>query len=147
MASQILRRVVGSRSTRIPTPPSNPSSLLPALGRAFSSNTPITATLFPGDGIGPEIAESVKQVSFSAHRQLSSVVSVLCKFSLRVHALGLVLCPCECVGFRFLMMYVMCSRGLRLSEVIFRNLTVFRVGWNWDFVKEPELESIITEGS
>lgn len=29
-----------------------------------TSGTPITATLFPGDGIGPEIAESVKQVQF-----------------------------------------------------------------------------------
>ncbi|XP_039117170.1 isocitrate dehydrogenase [NAD] catalytic subunit 5, mitochondrial-like [Dioscorea cayenensis subsp. rotundata] len=40
--------------------------VFPSLGRAFSSDAspskPIRATLFPGDGIGPEIAESVKQV-------------------------------------------------------------------------------------
>ncbi|KAK4740528.1 hypothetical protein SAY87_032375 [Trapa incisa] len=64
MASQILRRVVRSCSGGILSSPANHhhSSLLPALTRAFSSATPITATLFPGDGIGPEIAESVKQV-------------------------------------------------------------------------------------
>ncbi|KAJ0969487.1 hypothetical protein J5N97_022364 [Dioscorea zingiberensis] len=28
---------------------------------AASAHPPISATLFPGDGIGPEIAESVKQ--------------------------------------------------------------------------------------
>lgn len=51
MASQILRRTLGSRYL------SNP--------KAFSSaSTPIRATLFPGDGIGPEIADSVKQVPF-----------------------------------------------------------------------------------
>jgi len=50
MGSQILRRTLGSRYL------SNP--------RSFSSaTTPIQATLFPGDGIGPEIAESVKQVT------------------------------------------------------------------------------------
>lgn len=42
--------------------------VFPSLGRAFSSDAspskPIRATLFPGDGIGPEIAESVKQVCF-----------------------------------------------------------------------------------
>lgn len=32
---------------------------------AFSSQQTITATLFPGDGIGPEIAEAVKEI-FSA---------------------------------------------------------------------------------
>lgn len=57
MASQILKRVIGSRSS---SSLANPSSL----SRAFSSQTPITATLFPGDGIGPEIAEAVKQVNF-----------------------------------------------------------------------------------
>lgn len=30
-----------------------------------TSATPITATFFPGDGIGPEIAESVKQVQYN----------------------------------------------------------------------------------
>lgn len=30
--------------------------------RQYSSQAPITATLFPGDGIGPEIAEAVKKV-------------------------------------------------------------------------------------
>lgn len=42
------------------------SRLYPALGQSFSTGTspgePIRATLFPGDGIGPEIAESVKKV-------------------------------------------------------------------------------------
>lgn len=52
MASQILRRIVGSHTTT------------PTLLRQLSTTTPITATLFPGDGIGPEIAESVKQVYF-----------------------------------------------------------------------------------
>ena len=34
----------------------------PSIQRSFSSSSDlITATLFPGDGIGPEIAESVKQ--------------------------------------------------------------------------------------
>lgn len=63
MATQLLRRVLGSRSRQIlsATNP-NPNLALP-IARAFSSDiTPITATLFPGDGIGPEIAESVKQV-------------------------------------------------------------------------------------
>ncbi|CAI8602608.1 unnamed protein product [Vicia faba] len=49
MASQILRRTLGSRYF--------------ANQRTFSSvSTPIRATLFPGDGIGPEIANSVKQI-------------------------------------------------------------------------------------
>ncbi|KAF4403455.1 hypothetical protein G4B88_008101 [Cannabis sativa] len=40
-----------------------PASPLTAAARLLSSATaPITVTLFPGDGIGPEIAESVKQV-------------------------------------------------------------------------------------
>lgn len=39
------------------------NSALGPLTRSLSTAaTPITATLFPGDGIGPEIAESVKQV-------------------------------------------------------------------------------------
>ncbi|KAM5559787.1 hypothetical protein ABKV19_021127 [Rosa sericea] len=68
MASQLLRRVIGSRSsTHFLSGGANPcpallSSSSPA-ARVFSStSTPITATLFPGDGIGPEIAESVKQI-------------------------------------------------------------------------------------
>lgn len=63
MATQLLRRVLGSRSRQIlSTTNPNPNLALP-IARAFSSDiTPITATLFPGDGIGPEIAESVKQV-------------------------------------------------------------------------------------
>ena len=48
--TQVLRRVIGS------TP-------ISSAARAFSSApAPIPATLFPGDGIGPEIAEAVKQV-------------------------------------------------------------------------------------
>ncbi|KAK4761944.1 hypothetical protein SAY87_029828 [Trapa incisa] len=63
MASRIIRRVAGSGARCIlASPAKSPSSSLPAPGRDFSSQTPITATLFPGDEIGPEIAESVKQV-------------------------------------------------------------------------------------
>ncbi|XP_021760136.1 isocitrate dehydrogenase [NAD] catalytic subunit 5, mitochondrial-like [Chenopodium quinoa] len=54
MAAQFLRRAVGSHTS---------SS---ALRRQFSTGAPITATLFPGDGIGPEIAESVKQIFTAA---------------------------------------------------------------------------------
>lgn len=63
MATQLLRRVLGSRSSQILSA-TNPNLPFP-IARAFSSyTTPITATLFPGDGIGPEIAESVKQVFY-----------------------------------------------------------------------------------
>ena len=62
MASQLLRRALGSHS--------NPSTAFVAT-RAFSSATTIRATLFPGDGIGPEIAESVKQVGPSLSLSLS----------------------------------------------------------------------------
>lgn len=44
---------------------STTGALLPALAaaaRQFSSHQPVTATLFPGDGIGPEIADAVKQI-------------------------------------------------------------------------------------
>ncbi|KAK9112921.1 hypothetical protein Scep_020440 [Stephania cephalantha] len=72
MASQIVRRVLRSRTIeQIATPLiANGNSF----GRVFvstpyrcistdaSPNHPIRATLFPGDGIGPEIANSVKQV-------------------------------------------------------------------------------------
>ncbi|CAN1274719.1 Isocitrate dehydrogenase [NAD] catalytic subunit 5, mitochondrial [Linum perenne] len=50
---QLMRRALRSRPDQILSTSS--------AARAFSS-APITATLFPGDGIGPEIAESVKQV-------------------------------------------------------------------------------------
>ncbi|ESW16363.1 hypothetical protein PHAVU_007G150400 [Phaseolus vulgaris] len=50
MTFQLLRRTFGGRFLANP--------------RAFSSavSSPIRATLFPGDGIGPEIADSVKQI-------------------------------------------------------------------------------------
>lgn len=42
--------------------------VLPSCSHSFSAaaspSEPIRATLFPGDGIGPEIAESVKQVFY-----------------------------------------------------------------------------------
>ncbi|XP_022747656.1 isocitrate dehydrogenase [NAD] catalytic subunit 5, mitochondrial-like [Durio zibethinus] len=59
MATQLLKR----RASQILSL-ANPNLGSPlSLARAFSSATaPIRATLFPGDGIGPEIAESVKQV-------------------------------------------------------------------------------------
>ncbi|KAH9625094.1 hypothetical protein KSS87_016723 [Heliosperma pusillum] len=53
MASQIIRRILQKQSTFITEH---------NFRRLSSSTTPITATLFPGDGIGPEIAESVKQI-------------------------------------------------------------------------------------
>ncbi|KAJ6755926.1 ISOCITRATE DEHYDROGENASE [NAD] SUBUNIT MITOCHONDRIAL [Salix purpurea] len=50
---QVLRRVLGGSG----------STQISSTARAFSSApAPIKATLFPGDGIGPEIAVSVKQV-------------------------------------------------------------------------------------
>jgi hypothetical protein len=71
MASQILRRILGSRYL------SN--------SRAFSSaSTPIRATLFPGDGIGPEIAESVKQVP----PQFSLLIFVFCLYPWMLLALN-----------------------------------------------------------
>ncbi|KAJ4844335.1 Isocitrate dehydrogenase [NAD] catalytic subunit 5, mitochondrial [Turnera subulata] len=52
--ARVSKQILSSSSS------TTPSS---AAARAFASaSTPITATLFPGDGIGPEIAESVKQV-------------------------------------------------------------------------------------
>ncbi|XP_042521217.1 isocitrate dehydrogenase [NAD] catalytic subunit 5, mitochondrial-like [Macadamia integrifolia] len=70
MASQILRRVLRGRqaeqlSTALIENTSSPrflSSPVRALSSATYSTQPIRATLFPGDGIGPEIATSVKQV-------------------------------------------------------------------------------------
>ncbi|XWS55836.1 hypothetical protein CRYUN_Cryun09bG0034300 [Craigia yunnanensis] len=60
MATQLLRRRASQILSRQAYP--NPSSPL-SLARAFScATTRIRATLFPGDGIGPEIADSVKQV-------------------------------------------------------------------------------------
>ena len=38
------------------------SRLLLLRCRLYSSQAPITATLFPGDGIGPEIADAVKKI-------------------------------------------------------------------------------------
>ncbi|CAI9760682.1 unnamed protein product [Fraxinus pennsylvanica] len=60
MALQIVKRLARSRlggiySSSFPNPT--------LFNRSFSSESNlIRATLFPGDGIGPEIAESVKQV-------------------------------------------------------------------------------------
>ncbi|TQE13116.1 hypothetical protein C1H46_001200 [Malus baccata] len=66
MASHLLRRASSHFLSGAVNPAhsllssSSPSS---QSARVFSSaSTPIRATLFPGDGIGPEIAESVKQV-------------------------------------------------------------------------------------
>ncbi|KAH1090200.1 hypothetical protein J1N35_017457 [Gossypium stocksii] len=61
MAMHLLRRQV-SQIISHASPNPNPTSYF-SLARSFSSATDtIRATLFPGDGIGPEIAESVKQV-------------------------------------------------------------------------------------
>ncbi|KAL6774455.1 IDH2 [Auxenochlorella protothecoides x Auxenochlorella symbiontica] len=56
VASALLR---GLQATRASSSLAESSNLV----RAYSSaNTPITATLFPGDGIGPEIAEAVQTI-------------------------------------------------------------------------------------
>ncbi|KAA8518842.1 hypothetical protein F0562_016384 [Nyssa sinensis] len=57
MASRLVRRFFQS--------PPVVSSLLRSLSSVASPSQPIRVTLFPGDGIGPEISQSVKQV-FSA---------------------------------------------------------------------------------
>ncbi|KFK24781.1 hypothetical protein AALP_AA8G024000 [Arabis alpina] len=65
MAANFARRLIGNRSTQILDTVN--SGAVTSAARAFcSSTTPITATFFPGDGIGPEIAESVKQVFTTA---------------------------------------------------------------------------------
>lgn len=66
MAAFLSRRLIGNRSSQIlGISNSSSGSALNSVARAFfSSTTPIKATLFPGDGIGPEIAESVKQVPY-----------------------------------------------------------------------------------
>ncbi|KAI3696750.1 hypothetical protein L6452_29278 [Arctium lappa] len=70
MASQIARRLLRSRLTNeIFTTTRSPSmGLFSSLDRNYSSSSSnlIRATLFPGDGIGPEIAESVKQIFTAA---------------------------------------------------------------------------------
>ncbi|PHU27034.1 3-isopropylmalate dehydrogenase, chloroplastic [Capsicum chinense] len=59
MAFQIARRFLGGGGNSV-------ALSIRYLGRTFASaaseSNLIRATLFPGDGIGPEIAESVKQV-------------------------------------------------------------------------------------
>lgn len=64
MASLLVRRMIGNRSSKILEIAYFSTSTL--VSRAFSSSSliPITTTLLPGDGIGPEIAESLKQVRF-----------------------------------------------------------------------------------
>ncbi|KAM3252378.1 hypothetical protein P3L10_006448 [Capsicum annuum] len=58
MAFQIARRFLGGGGNSV-------APSIRYLGRTFTSaaseSNLIRATLFPGDGIGPEIAESVKQ--------------------------------------------------------------------------------------
>ncbi|CAD5330680.1 unnamed protein product [Arabidopsis thaliana] len=67
MAANLARRLIGNRSTQILGAVNSSSGAATSVARAFcSSTTPITATLFPGDGIGPEIAESVKKVFTTA---------------------------------------------------------------------------------
>ncbi|CAH8313086.1 unnamed protein product [Eruca vesicaria subsp. sativa] len=64
MAANLARRIIRNQSNQILSTVNSSTSV----ARAFcsSSTTPITATLFPGDGIGPEIAESVKKVFTTA---------------------------------------------------------------------------------
>ncbi|XP_051132234.1 3-isopropylmalate dehydrogenase, chloroplastic-like [Andrographis paniculata] len=62
MASQIVRRIARSSRSKYASL-GNPSLLDRSCSQSAASNSNlIRATLFPGDGIGPEIAESVKQV-------------------------------------------------------------------------------------
>ncbi|CAN7002287.1 hypothetical protein IGI04_020757 [Brassica rapa subsp. trilocularis] len=74
MAAFLARRLLGTSTSS--------SSALISAARAFSSSTtPIKATLFPGDGIGPEIAESVKQVPFpNPHHGFVAKVDKVCSF-------------------------------------------------------------------
>nr|GME17634.1 3-isopropylmalate dehydrogenase, chloroplastic-like [Ipomoea batatas] len=62
MASQIARRLLRSNFLNSTSTVASPG----VFNRSFTSAGPtsnlIRATLFPGDGIGPEIAESVKQI-------------------------------------------------------------------------------------
>ncbi|CAA7033561.1 unnamed protein product [Microthlaspi erraticum] len=61
MAAFLARQMLGNRSGKILKTAYSSSGTL--VGRSFwSSNIPITVTLLHGDGIGPEIAEAVKQV-------------------------------------------------------------------------------------
>ncbi|XP_078445181.1 isocitrate dehydrogenase V [Wolffia australiana] len=77
MASRVVRRLLcsGERAGTISYSSSLGGNPKPAIGASggflgpvssrflsSTSTTPIRATLFPGDGIGPEIAESVKQI-------------------------------------------------------------------------------------
>lgn len=69
MASQIVRKLL--RATRTKEVFSNPNlprvfdrNFTAAAASDSSNSNLIRATLFPGDGIGPEIAESVKEVLF-----------------------------------------------------------------------------------
>lgn len=62
MASQILRRVLRNQSTGNSSSSSSSLILRNYLCSDASPMSPIQATMFPGDGIGPEIAESVKKV-------------------------------------------------------------------------------------
>ncbi|KAF3544477.1 hypothetical protein DY000_02000117 [Brassica cretica] len=67
MAANLARRLIGNRSAQILGTANSTSTAATSAARTFcSSTTPITATLFPGDGIGPEIAESVKKVFTTA---------------------------------------------------------------------------------
>ncbi|PIA28936.1 hypothetical protein AQUCO_06400004v1 [Aquilegia coerulea] len=72
MAFRIARRVLRNRSLEplIGNPNSSrvvSSSPIRNLCSDASPSYSIRATLFPGDGIGPEIAESVKKVSILSH--------------------------------------------------------------------------------
>ncbi|KAL0333370.1 UNVERIFIED_CONTAM: 3-isopropylmalate dehydrogenase, chloroplastic [Sesamum angustifolium] len=62
MASQIVRRLARSGAYGGIFSSPNPTFLDRAFSSSASASNLIRATLFPGDGIGPEIAESVKQV-------------------------------------------------------------------------------------
>ncbi|KAL2229394.1 UNVERIFIED_CONTAM: 3-isopropylmalate dehydrogenase, chloroplastic [Sesamum indicum] len=62
MASQIVRRLARSGAYAGIFSSPNPTFLDRTFSSAASGSNLIRATLFPGDGIGPEIAQSVKQL-------------------------------------------------------------------------------------
>nr|GMD00300.1 3-isopropylmalate dehydrogenase, chloroplastic [Ipomoea batatas] len=67
MASQIARRLLRSNFLNSTSTVASPGGFNRSFTSAGPTSNLIRATLFPGDGIGPEIAESVKQ----GHRSLN----------------------------------------------------------------------------
>ncbi|KAJ0449916.1 putative inorganic diphosphatase [Helianthus annuus] len=85
MALHIAKRLLRTHGTT-PT-----VALFSAVDRSFSSTSSdlIRATLFPCDGIGPEIAESVKQVRFVFCGYVIQLYDVAPMYGIAVAALGM----------------------------------------------------------